>query len=275
MTGPTITGRTITAPALYEAAIHHVRASPVRNAFTYHSYYWYVDLADLPHLRWPLRLLAGFDARDHLGDSWDIRDGLDRLLAEHGIDLRGGQVTMLAHARIFGYVFNPLSVYWCHDDAGHLVCVVAEVHNTYGQRHSYVLRPQMPAVAGQHEPDLRTDKVFYVSPFNDVSGSYQMRLPEPDDRLALTISLRRDHEQPFVATLRGTRRPATTRSLLRAAVRHPWTTLVGSALIRYQGIRLSLRGLPAVPRPQGCPHASVADPRAGSDAPSLTKGRRS
>jgi len=230
---------------LYEADIRHVRVDPIRNAFRYRSYYWFVDLDDLPRFRGPLRLLAGFDPRDHFDDpSASIRANLDRLLAAHGIDLGGGRVTMLAHAKILGYIFNPLSVYWCHDTAGTLVAVVAEVHNTYGQRYAYVLHPD-------GDRPMRTDKRFYVSPFYDVTGVYRMRLPEPDERLALTVALHRDEGRPFVATLNGSRHPATTGGLLSAALRHPWSTLVGAALIRFQGIRLYLRGLPVVPRSAG------------------------
>jgi hypothetical protein len=112
----------------------------VRNEFTYHSYQWLVDLDQLPRPGSVLGVLAGFSARDHLGDpSRSIRANLDHYLSGHGIDLHGGQVLMLAHARVLGYVFNPLTVYWCHDPDGTLRCVVAEVHNTYGQRHAYLL----------------------------------------------------------------------------------------------------------------------------------------
>ena len=229
--------------ALYEAQIRHVRLDPLRNSFAYRSYYWFIDLDEVPRLSWPLRVLAGFDQRDHFDDpSATIRTNLDRLLATHDIELRGGRVVMLAHARVLGYVFNPISVYWCHDDTGALVAIVAEVHNTYGGRHSYVLSPTSDGV-------LTTEKAFYVSPFYDVSGTYRMRLPRPDDRLALTISLHRADGRPFVATLQGRRRPATTGGLLRAAARYPLSTLVGAALIRFQGIRLYLRRLPIVPRP--------------------------
>ena len=89
-----------------------------------------------PGSRW----LARFRARDHLGDPRaSIRANLDRFLAARGVDLGGGRVTMLAHARVLGYVFNPLTVYWCHRPDGTLACVVAEVHNTYRQRHAYLL----------------------------------------------------------------------------------------------------------------------------------------
>ena len=94
-----------------------------------------------------------------------------RFLAARGVDLGGGRVTMLAQARVFGYVFNPLTVYWCHRPDGTLACVVAEVHNTYRQRHAYLLARR----SGAEVP-----KQFYVSPFYPVDGRYRMSLPEPD-----------------------------------------------------------------------------------------------
>jgi hypothetical protein len=245
-----VTGRPL-APgaALYECRIAHTRLVPLRNAFTYRSYLWLVDLDYLPRLRRPLRPLARFHARDHLGDPGEpIRANLDRFLTARGIDLGGGQVMMLAHARVFGYVFNPLTVYWCHDAAGALACVVAEVHNTYRQRHSYLLRTDDRGRA-------QTAKEFYVSPFYPVDGGYRMSLPEPGPlignraSLALSITLTRPDGNSFVASVHGIGRPATSRALLGAAIRHPWSTLAVSARIRWQGIRLYLRGLPVVPRP--------------------------
>ena len=145
----------------------------MRNEFTYRSYQWLVDLDQLPRPGLVLGVLAGFSARDHLGDPGrSIRANLDHFLSGHGIDLHGGQVLMLAHARVLGYVFNPLTVYWCHDPDGTLRCVVAEVHNTYGQRHAYLLHTDDRGRA-------QTPKEFYVSPFYPVDGGYRMSLPEP------------------------------------------------------------------------------------------------
>jgi uncharacterized protein len=239
------------AAALYECRITHVRTAPVRNEFTYRSYQWLVDLDQLPRPGPVLGVLAGFSARDHLGDpNRSIRANLDHYLSEHGIDLHGGQVLMLAHARVLGYVFNPLTVYWCHDADGTLRCVVAEVHNTYGQRHAYLLHTDDHGRA-------RTPKEFYVSPFYPVDGGYRMSLPEPGPRLRLSVALERPDGTSFVASVQGRRQPADRRGLLRAAARHPWSTLAVSARIRLQGIRLYLRGLPIVPRPEppGCPVA--------------------
>ena len=227
---------------LYECELGHVRSAPVRHAFTYRTYLWLVDLDRLPRLpRW-LRLLARIDARDHLGDPQaSLRANVDRFLAEHGVDLDGGRVWMLTHARVFGYVFNPLTLYWCRDGAGRPAAVIAEVHNTYGDRHRYLLRPDGRDLA-------EVDKAFYVSPFFPVDGRYRMHLPEPDERLDVRISLHRHGARPFVATLRGRRRPATTSNVLRAALRHPWVTALTTARIRRHGVQLYLRGLPVQPR---------------------------
>jgi DUF1365 family protein len=248
----------VTAAALYECELRHVRTSPVRHGFTYRTYMWLVDLDDLPRLPPPLRFLGRFEARDHLGDpAATLRANLDRFLADHGIDLRGGRVLMLGHARVLGHVFNPLTLFWCRHRDGGAACVVAEVHNTYGGRHRYLL------VQGD---DGRVAKSFYVSPFFPVDGEYRMRLPEPAERLDITVTLHRDGTRPFVARLRGDRRPLTGASLIRLALRHPWVTVAVSARIRLQGGYLFLRGLPLQPRPP--------DDHPRTSKPSLTQARK-
>jgi uncharacterized protein len=229
--------------ALYECELVHARTAPLKHGFSYQTYLWLVDLDHLPRLPWYLRAWAGFRAADHLGDpAATIRSNVDIYLAENGIDLRGGRIRMLAHARVLGYVFNPMTVYWCHDPDGTLHCVVVEVHNTYGGRHRYLLHTDGRGVA-------TTAKEFYVSPFFPVDGSYRLRLPEPDHRLAISVTLHREGGTPFVATLRGQRRPVSARTVLRAAGSHPWSTLTVSLRIRIQGISLYRRGLPVQPRP--------------------------
>ncbi|MEU5317052.1 DUF1365 domain-containing protein [Streptomyces sp. NPDC021056] len=236
-----------TVPALYPCTIAHVRTTPRRYALRHRTYMWLVDPDRPPRLPLPLRPFARFDPRDHFtGDRPTIRAGLDAFLAEHGVDLDGGRVLMLTHARVLGYVFNPLTLYWCHGPAGELRCVVAEVHNTYGGRHGYLLHPDEAGA----EKELRTDKAFYVSPFFPVDGRYRMRLPPPGARLDVTVHLDREGGRAFTATVRGTRRAVSTASLLRLALRHPWSTLAVSAAIRAHGIRLYLRGLPVQPRPE-------------------------
>ncbi|MEV7709807.1 DUF1365 domain-containing protein [Streptomyces sp. NPDC088270] len=229
--------------ALYPCAITHVRRAPQRYALRHRTYLWLVDIDHPPVLPRPLRPLARFRARDHFtGRAPSIRAALDGFLSEHGIDLLGGRVLMLAHARVLGHVFNPLTLYWCHGPDGAPRCVVAEVHNTYGERHAYLLHTDAAGTAA-------VAKDFYVSPFHPVDGHYEMRLPPPDERLRLSVRLQRPGSPPFTAAVHGTRREATVPALLCLALRRPWSTLMVSAAIRFHGIRLFLRGLPVQPRP--------------------------
>lgn len=229
---------TAAVPAIYHLSVRHTRLTPIRHAFGYRTYLWLVDLDALPRLpRWA-RPLAAFRSADHAGDPLrSIKANVVTYCAENGVDLTGGRVLMLAGARVFGHVFNPLTLLWCHDRSGRLAALIAEVHNTHGGRHRYLLRPDAAGRSTQA-------KTFEVSPFFDVSGEYRIRVSAPTERLSVSIGLRRGGHTAFVATMRGTRRPGSTRELLRCAVRYPWSTLATSARIRYQGIRLWLRGLP-------------------------------
>ncbi|MDN5859507.1 MAG: DUF1365 domain-containing protein [Pseudonocardia sp.] len=233
----------MSTPVLYDCEIRHVRRQRFDRSFRHTAYLWLVDLDDLPLLPRVLRPFARFAARDHLGDpSRTIRENLDAWLARHGVDLDGGRVLMLANARVLGYVFNPITVYWCHRPDGELACVVAEVHNTYGERHCYLLHPDADGRA-------RTPKDFYVSPFLTVDGEYRMVLPVPGDRLAVSVSLRQQGRSVFTATVAGARTAARPTALTRMLLRRPLMPQRTSALIRRHGIALWLRRVPVVPRP--------------------------
>jgi DUF1365 family protein len=154
----------------------------------------------------------------------------------------GGRIVMLASARALGHVFNPISVHWCYGADDALVAVVAEVHNTYGDRHAYLLRPDADG-----RVDEVLDKAMYVSPFNPVDGQYRIAVSPPAERVSVSVTLTRSGQPAFVATLQGTRRPS--RHLVTAAITTAATSVRVSTLIRYQGARLFLRGLRVEPRP--------------------------
>ncbi|MGW7447477.1 DUF1365 domain-containing protein [Kitasatospora sp. NPDC054795] len=240
---------------LYDTLTTHVRTTPRRRPFRHRGYLWLVNLDRLPALPRPLRPLARFLPHDHALDPADetltIRQDLEGYLAGRGVRLGDGQVLMLTQARSLGYVFNPLTVYWCRDEKGRPLCTVAEVHNTYGGRHRYLLPPD-PEGRGE------TPKDFRVSPFFPVDGRYRMVLPEPGRRLHLAVRLERRGGPAFTATVRGTGRPAGPVVLLRAALTHPFATWAVSLHIRYRGIRLWLGGLPVHPRPTTGPSRPAA-----------------
>ena len=241
----------VSVPALYDCEIRHVRRTQRNRSFRHGVYLWLVDLDALPAVPRALRPFARFEARDHLGDpTRTIRENLDAWLAGQGVHLGAGQVLMLANARVLGHVFNPITVYWCHRPDGELACVVAEVHNTYGERHCYLL-------ATDGDGRASTPKDFYVSPFLTVDGEYRMVLPEPGDRLTVSVSLRQEGRSVFTATVTGLRTHAGPGALTRMLLRRPFMPQRTSVLIRRHGIALWLRRLPVVPRPPHRPQEGV------------------
>ncbi|MGI9009268.1 MAG: DUF1365 domain-containing protein [Streptosporangiaceae bacterium] len=240
-----------TAPALYRCTITHVRTAPGR-AFSYGGYLWLLDLDRLPRLPWPAAPLASFPVADHFGspDAPSIKSNVTAYLAGNGIALEGGRVLMLSGARVLGYVFNPLTVFWCYQADGQLVAVLAEVHNTYAERHVYLLRPDAHSRSS-------ADKKFYVSPFLPVAGRYRLRLPEPGERLRLAVTLDLDGAPALVASVRGIRRPVSLARLAGYSLRFPWPSLRVTLLIRWQAIKLLARRLPVLPRPAHRPQKGV------------------
>ncbi|QBR93062.1 FAD-dependent oxidoreductase [Nocardioides euryhalodurans] len=217
---------------VYDTTISHTRRRPFRRTFTHRSHTWLVDLDRLPDRG----VLARFEARDHLGaPDRSIRGNVEALLERHGVALDGGRVLMAAMPRAFGYCFNPISVFWCFGPGGEQRATVVEVHNTYGDRHAYVVHPD-----GQGR--ARTDKQLYVSPFHGTDGHYELAVPVPGDRLDVAVSLHTDDGALFTATLRGEVGDAGPLRAAPAALR-------ASLLIRAHGIVLWLRRLPVRQRP--------------------------
>jgi hypothetical protein len=231
-------------PALVRGVVAHRRTAGVEYAFRQRAYLWLIDLAEVPRLPWYLRPLASFRSGDHLGRSdLSLRQNVLNHLADQGIAFGvGGRIVMLAGARVLGHVFNPLTVYWCFAADGGLECVVVEVHNTYGERHAYLVRPDEGGNA-------MVEKEFYVSPFFEVAGLYRLRLELGADRVAVSVSLFQEDRLRFTGSFVGRPAPASRSGLLRAALRHPLMPQRVSTMIRFHGIRLWLRRLPVVPRP--------------------------
>jgi predicted NAD/FAD-binding protein/DUF1365 family protein len=225
-------GPQIPATGMFDTRIRHIRRRPFPRSFDNHALTWLVDLDRLPDHG----LLARFEGRDHLGSpARSIRANVDAFLAEHGIDLAGGTVLMAANARSFGYCFNPISVFWCFDSGGAPAGVIVEVHNTYGDRHAYLVHPDARGRA-------RVGKELYVSPFHGTDGWYDISVPVPVGDLLVSVSLHTEDGATFSVTQAGTR---TRTSALRAAPQ----AIRGAVQIRTQGIRLWLRRLPVQPRP--------------------------
>lgn len=246
MTTP-VTGAAVLAPtpAYVRAQVAHRRTRPFGYAFGTTTPMWLVDVdePDAAFPRW-LRRLASIRSVDHFGaqDTRPLPAKVRSFLDAQQVPWRAARVLMLANARSFGYVFDPLTTYFCFDEAGDLEGVLAEVHNTYGERHCYPLDVKRLSPA-------QVEKQFYVSPFFAVEGRYDIRTRLTGSDVAVAITLTQGGQTVFTASVHGALQPATPSRVLRAVVRHPLPSQRVSALIRWHGVRLWLRRLPVVPRP--------------------------
>jgi DUF1365 family protein len=186
---------------------------------------------------------------DHLGSpEKSLGSNVRDFLAHQGVDWTAHRVVMLTNARVLGYVFDPLTVYWCFASDGRLEGVLAEVHNTYGERHGYV-------VALDDRGRGQADKAFYVSPFFGVFGRYQLKFTLDGERVGAFVTLRQHDEVVFTGSFTGTAVPLTPRRMLLSALRQPFMPQRVALLIRLHGIWLWARRLPVVRR---LPHRTQA-----------------
>lgn len=252
------------SPCLYVGEVMHIRLRPFRHQFRYRVFTLLLDIDRLEALIRPLRWLRldrfgvmSFYRRDHgPRDGSDLRPWVDRQLARAGRP-EAARVMLLSFPRIFGYAFNPLSVYFCADAGGRLSSVIYEVKNTFGDQHPYVLA----APADRDGACRHTEaKDFFVSPFIDIGQIYQFTIRPPGQRLSLKI---RQHdadgapEAPLlIATQSGERRALTDAALFGLWLRHPLMTLKVIAAIHWQALKLALKGAPFRPYRGAYPHKS-------------------
>lgn len=273
MTTDTVTDPVGPPAWLYPGKVMHARLKPVGHRFNYRVMNLLIDLDRLGDANRISGLFAvngralySFHEADHgLRDGSSLSAYARKAALAHGIDLTGGRITLLCYPRLLGYVFNPLSVYFCTGASGHLVLLIYEVRNTFGEIHHYVL-PVDPAEAGAPVIHQEQTKQFYVSPFIAQEMTYLFRTTPPADRLRLRI-LEVDAEGPLLsATFSGQRKPMTTRALAAAFVRFPLLTLKIVAAIHWEALRLWVKGAKLVPRvrpaPSGQDRSDTAEDRA-------------
>ena len=235
----------------------HGRRGDTTNAFRYSVDYVVCDTEARP--RAPAlfsrngRNVAALNDADHGGPPGQGRGAawVREVMAAHGIALTG-RIDLLAQPRMWGHVFNPVAFWLCHDDTGVLRLVIAEVTNTYGDRHSYLchhddLSPITP------DRDLTARKIMHVSPFQPVEGGYTFRFDITDRRIAIRIDFSTGNGG-LVATLTGDRKPLTTAGLLAAALRRPLGSRRVLALIHWQALVLWWKGVPFRSRPEAPAH---------------------
>jgi uncharacterized protein len=238
---------------LLEGKVRHRRSRPFTYGLEHDVWYAALDVDEIDAVDGRLRLfrrnrrgVAEFRDADHLPEpAHDVAARIRALLRSEGEAPDGWRITLVTNLRVLGYVFNPASFFLCRDDAGTLRVVVVEVHNTFGDRHLYTLRPRSEARATEAGPFVATmAKDFFVSPFISVDGHYAVHVRDDADGLRLAIDLRQAGRSMLSTSLVLRRRPLTDRVLLRLLLRHPLVTHKTIGLIHLHGLLLWLRGAP-------------------------------
>lgn len=244
----------MTVSAIYEGDVHHARFKPRKHRLHYRVFSLLLDLDELPALPIGSRVfgynrpaLFSFWDKDHGdGRTGTLRHWIETQLHDAGHPEAAASIQVLCYPRILGYVFNPLTQYYCHDASGTLRVILHEVCNTYGERMTYVI-----PVSGDAAPVRQAcPKLHFVSPFVPMDCSYEFDIVPPGEKIRVAIA-ESDSEGPLLtASFSGHRRPFTDRELLRLFFRYPLMTLKVTAGIHFEALKLLMKGIRLQPHPK-------------------------
>ena len=239
----------MTSSALYTGDVYHRRKRPREHSLRYRVFTLLLNLDEIPdiasdlwlfsHNRWNL---LGFHDKDFGEDRQEsLRDYVERLLQENNIDETPDSILLSCYPRILGYVFNPLSLFYCMDKEGHLFAVVHEVHNTFGERHAYVLAVPPDSPDWIHQ---QADKELFVSPFAHMNMRYEFRLNIPDEKQVIVIRASDAEGVLITASYTSSRQSLTAVALLREFFRLPLMSFKVVAAIHWEALRLWIKRVP-------------------------------
>jgi DUF1365 family protein len=282
---------------LYECHIMHRRFAPKAHRFLYRIFLFAIDLDELDALHRRLAFFSvnrpniyAFRERDYLptGEplhnsrtaapapaiaAASLKERVTAFLAANGVDLAGGRVMLVTLPRVFGYLFNPVSFYFCYDRSGAPVATLAEVTNTFKEMKPYVLGP--PTQAGTGDAfRLRTPKYFYVSPYSEVDVDFDFILHPPAARLSIRIDDYVGPSRTLTSMLTGERRELTNARLAWFTLKYPLITLRVISLIHWHALLLWMKRVPWFAKSARAddqralhrPHSSIAQPPAFAQA---------
>lgn len=258
---------------VYLGRVAHTRLVPFKHALDYRIFSMLIDLDAIPERARTSKLfrhnrfgLFSFHDADHgARDGSPLRPWVEAALRKAGIALANPMIHVLCIPRILGYVFNPLTIYYCRDTQGALRAIVYEVKNTFGEQHGYVLEVDTDRDSRRPGALIRQGvaKCFHVSPFMDVAGGYRFTLAAPGEKLAVSIRYQNDEGRDLlIATHTGRGAPFGDKALLKALARHPGMAAKVMLGIHWEALKLWIKGAKFHRKPAP-PSAEVSFPEAG------------
>ena len=244
---------------LYKARVMHHRLLPKKHAFWYNLYFFYVDVDQIDALSQKISILSrnkfnlfNFRDKDHLQlknklpDSSTVKQQIVQFLSDRGLNIGNGKMMLLTHLAVLGYNFNPVSFYFCFDENDEPLAAVAEISNTYREMKLFYFdksKLESSAFSGIAQ------KFFYVSPFTNLTSSFDFNLKVPGEELQINIDMRNEKgEKFFLSTLSGKRQSLSQLNLLRYFFKMPLIPLQVMALIHWQAFKLWIKGIPYHPK---------------------------
>ncbi len=239
-------------PQVLFGKVMHARLFPKENAFRYGIYYISLPLSKIDKMPLSYNRFAAmsFYDRDHGDcDGSSLQSWAKKALKKYGISKADGEITLLCMPRVFGYVFNPVSFWICQDKKGDVRAVICEVHNTFGERHSYICaHPDQRPI--KEKDVLKGDKLFHVSPFMEREGHYTFRFDFRDNQFGAWIDFfGANGEKKLITSLVGDMQEMHKPTLRRAFWAYPLVTFKAIALIHWQAVKIVLKGIKYIPKP--------------------------
>lgn len=240
--------------AIYNGQVYHARHTPFHHSYKYKVFTLFVDIDDLDKLDKSLKYFSlnswnifSLYYKDHgLRDGSDIRKWVVDSGLQKGLDLTNSRIFLLAFPRLFGYVFNPISIFYCYDFKNNLIAILYEVKNTFGEQHGYLLPVEN---AGKAKITHSAQKIFHVSPFIHMDCEYHFKLALPLENLQIGIHQFDKNGKVLTAFWTGKRSGLDDTTIIKTALKSPFMTFKVVAAIHWQAFRLWLKGAKYIKKP--------------------------
>ena len=231
---------------IYNGTVIHKRFKPKIHFFKYNVFSLLIDLSELEKLDKTIKFfshnkfnLVSFFDKDHGDrDGSTLTNWVKKNLKRNNINYQNIKIKLLCYPRIFGYVFNPLSVFYVYDNDNNLIAILYEVKNTFGEQHTYVFKVKNDNLL-QHN----CEKKFHVSPFIEMNCNYFFRILKPSEKISVIIDQYQSNEKILYASQDGERTDFTTSELIKSYLKHPLMTFKIILAIHFEAFKLWAKGI--------------------------------